>query len=425
MRRTTQPGRAGAGGARWRVLAIAMAGAAVALAGCQLPARLGQASQVVAVTGRCDSSAVVEVGAAVPLSGALAPVGQAELTGLELGVHQVNDGGGVLASHRCLELVYKDDESNAAVDDQALLDLVNQERVAMVVGPFLALNLAGDRAQLGSLGTTATTFSAVAAAFHPNGYPYTFPLGPSASVEGRVLAAFAGRQKWRRIAVLDSGSAASTEAAAAFASAAQRTHATVRRTAGAVDSGASARAALGTVRTSRPDVLVVFDDGSTLAPVLVARHELGWEVPVLGASTADVPSLPPGDLAGVDMLEPSALSVAGGVPPSLASLRTKLRTALGGRALRGSLAPYGQGYDAIEMFANAVTGVNADDPGSLRTYLENANYQGVLGSYAYSAGLHGGFDGGDETVVPLGSLVDGVFVTHHRRATSSERPPPA
>ena len=75
---------------------------------------------------------------------------------------RVNAAGGVLTAHRCLELLYKDDRSDPAVDNQALLDLVNQEKVSFLAGPFLALENPANLDHIGALGTTAASYSALA-----------------------------------------------------------------------------------------------------------------------------------------------------------------------------------------------------------------------------------------------------------------------
>jgi hypothetical protein len=85
--------------------------------------------------------------------------------------------------------------------------------------------------------------------------------------------------------------------------------------------------------------------------------------------------------------------------------------------LQGVLTPYAQGYDTIAMFAGAVSGVNADDPGSLRTYLENANYQGILGAYNFTSGSHAGLDVSQESLVPLDALSNGIFIRPRTHGT--------
>jgi ABC-type branched-subunit amino acid transport system substrate-binding protein len=177
-----------------------------------------------------------------------------------------------------------------------------------------------------------------------------------------------------------------------------------------VDSQATASSALAGVRSTHPDVLVVFDDGSTLAPLLTVRRTIGWSVPIIASTGATVPVLSSSELAGVEVVAPSALEVTHSLPSALASFRARVLHALHHHSVPGTLTPYAQGYDSIMMFAGAVNGVDADDPGSLRTYLENANYDGILGSYNFTSTAHSGLGGSQETLLPLDALSNGVFI---------------
>jgi len=306
--------------------------------------------------------------------------------------------------------MYKDDSSDPAVDDQALLDLVNQERVSLVVGPFLAIGDQSDRAHLGSLGVTAMSFSSVDNTFEPRSYPYTFPVGSSVSSQSAVLATYAKRHHWQRVTAVSSGSVTSLQGVADFIAATRGTGINVISPSGFVDSPATASSVLAGVRSTHSEALVVFDDGSTLAPLLTARRATGSSIPIIASTEAVLRELPPSELAGVDVAVPSVLEANRSIPSGIALFRAKVLGALHQSELRDALTPYAQAYDSITMFAGAVNGENADDPGSLRTFLENANYQGILGSYNFTSVAHSGIDASQETLLPLDSLSDGIFV---------------
>lgn len=387
---------------------VALAVVALVATGCHTPSRLGVSTTVVGVSGRCDTSSVVSVGAALPLSGAGSAVGRAELLGLELGVSAVNRGGGVLSSHRCLLLLYKDDRSNPAVDSQAMLDLVYREHVSLVVGGFPAAGSPGNPTRLGALGVTAASFSAAGETFAPNRYPDMYPMVPSVVAQAQVLATEAKRLHLLRVAVVRSSSPVAAEGSTAFVHAARAEGITVTAAPRIADSRDSAMSSLRALRATGPTGLIVFDTGPTLTPLLAARHAMGWPVPVL-ASTGDVPALPAALRRGTDVVVPQAMVVSRGVPSGLASFRATLVHALRHSELRVPMTPYAQAYDAIEMFAGAANGVDAYDAGSVGTYLENANFEGLLGSYNYTSSEHEGLGESQITLAPLSSLSDGLF----------------
>jgi ABC-type branched-subunit amino acid transport system substrate-binding protein len=392
---------------------VVLAVAALVLTSCHTAPRLGVPTTVYRVEGRCDTSAVVEVGASLPLSGSDSAAGRAQLLGLELGVNEVNAAGGVLTAHRCLELLYKDNRSDPAVDDQALLDLVNQEKVSFLTGPFLAPEDPANLDHIGALGTTAASYTALDATFKPSVFPNTFPISSSPADQASVLVAAAKRLHLHRVALVRSSSAVAAEGSTAFRTDAGSAGLTVTTKTFVVDSRAGATSAWSDLEAVHPSAVVVFDSGSTLAPLLTARRAAGSTLPVL-ASAQSVPA-PSTATNGVRVLVPKSLVVSRHVPVSLESFRVRVLGALHQSRLDGPITPYAQGYDSLELFASAANGVDAYDPGSVRTFIENANFEGLLGTYNYTSGQHQGLAPSQLTVAPVDSLSNGLYVV----ATSS------
>jgi branched-chain amino acid transport system substrate-binding protein len=388
---------------------VGVALAAMVLTGCHTAPRLGVPTTVYPVEGHCDTSAVVEVGASLPLSGSDGADGHAQLLGLELAVNEVNATGGVLTAHRCLELLYKDNRSDPAVDNQALLDLVNQEKVSFLVGPLLALDNPANLDHIGALGTTAASYPALAVTFKPSEFPNTFPIASSMADQASVLVTAAKRQHLDRIALVRSSSEVAAEGATAFRRDARSAGLTVTATTFVVDSRAAAPSAWRDLGAGHPSAVVVFDTGSTLAALLTARRGAGSTLPVL-ASARGAPVLPTAAVNGVQVIVSKSLVVSHHVPVSLESFRARVLRTLHQARLGGPITPYAQGYDALQLFASAANGVNAYDPGSIRTFIENANFEGLLGTYDYTSSDHEGLAASQLTLAPLDALSDGLYV---------------
>jgi ABC-type branched-subunit amino acid transport system substrate-binding protein len=388
---------------------LGVATAALVLTACHTAPRLGVPTTVYPVEGHCDTSAVVPVGASLPLSGSDSVAGHAQLLGLELAVNEVNAAGGVLTAHRCLEFLYKDNRSDPAVDNQALLDLVNQEKVSFLTGPFLAPETPANVDHIGALGTTAASYSVLAATFEPGQFPNTFPIASSLANQASVLVASAKRQHLDHVALVRSSSQVAAEGTTAFRNEARSAGLKVTSTTFVVDSRAAARSAWADIKAKHPSGVVVFDSGSTLAPLLAARRNAEATLPVL-ASTQRVPVLPTATVDGVQVVVPKSLVASRRAPVSLAAFRARVLRALHQARLGGPITPYAQGYDAIQLFASAASGVNAYDPGSIRTFIENANFEGLLGTYNYTSSHHEGLPASQFTVAPLNSLSDGLYV---------------
>jgi ABC-type branched-subunit amino acid transport system substrate-binding protein len=388
---------------------VGVAMAAAVLTGCHTAPRLGVPTTVYPVEGHCDNSAVVEVGASLPLSGSDRVAGRAQLLGLELGINRVNDAGGVLTAHRCLELLYKDDRSDPAVDNQALLDLVNREKVSFLVGPFLTLENPANRDHIGALGTAAASYSSLAVTFKPSEFPNTFPIASSMADQASVLVAAAKRQHLHHIALVRSSSEVAAEGTTAFRRAARSAGLTVTPTTFVVDTRIEASSAWSDLRAGHPSAVVVFDSGSTLTPLLAARRSAGSALPIL-ASMQGAPVSPTAALNGVQVIVAKSLVVSRHVPTKLESFRTRVLRALHQVRLGGPITPYAQGDDALQLFASAANGVNASDSASIRTFIENANFEGLLGTYAYTSSDHEGLAASQLAVAPLDSLSNGLFV---------------
>ena len=87
-----------------------------------------------AVTPVAEAQPPIRIGATLAQTGGLAPLGQNLLRGYQLCVKHLNDKGGVLG--RKLELVIYDDGSDPATAVRLYEQLIAQDKVDLVLGPF-------------------------------------------------------------------------------------------------------------------------------------------------------------------------------------------------------------------------------------------------------------------------------------------------
>jgi ABC-type branched-subunit amino acid transport system substrate-binding protein len=389
------------------MLGVAIAGAA--LTACNTNDN-AVATTVVAPPPGCDTSRVVPVGASLDLSGPGAALGHEYLIGLEVGIAKVNAANGVPPHNSCFELMYKDNRGDPAVDTEAILNLVENEKVGIVVSSFLGSATAG---YLGQLGVPEVSLSTLQGTFEPTGFPNTYPMTASMESQAFVIGRALKKDSVTSVGLVVTDDVASRQGAAHLDSLASSDGFSITGRATVAPSGAGASAALAQVRATHPKVLVVLDDSGAVASVLSARGSLGWTVPVIAGPTATQAgalSRIGGDPKGVSVAVPKGV-VEGSGPASVLSLgfRTRLLSHLGTSTLRGSIIPYAQTYDAMAMMANAAIGALGTTATDVTTFLQNANYQGVLASYSYTAGAHTGIPASDQTVVSLNTLSNGLF----------------
>jgi len=400
----------------WRA-AIAASLLIGVLSACTLQKQYGVPTHTVPVKGNCDTSRIDEVGAALPLSGPEAALGREYLTGVKLAVFHTNDTHGILSKHTCLELLYKNIDDNVHVGDRAVLDLVNSEIVTFLVAPFQSSVIKFTGSDLGQSGVPNTTFSSLNQTRVRNNYPMTFPTQPDSSVQATVLASYAHEQHWSAVAVAALSDPAGEQGLSEFKSDFARNGGSVVRSVMIPRTGEVNTSALSSLKEAKPQALVVIGDTLQVGKVLVARQQLGWSVPTLttavAADQAVVSKLSSAGKSGVFLLVPKAVvlpaKAKGPSDPSMISFVKQLKQYLHVSTLRGSIIPYAEAYDGTLMLAAAANSINSVAPANIQTYLENANYQGLLASYNYTSARHTGVAPRQLTVAPLDTLSDGFF----------------
>jgi len=394
------------------LVALGVVGA-LCLSACSVRKQYGVATTVVSPKGTCDSSRIVEIGAALDLSGPQASLGREYLAGVRMAVAQVNQSGGVLKNHRCLELLYKNTEGSPKIADKAVLDLVNNEVVAFLVAPFGASEVTSSGADLGLAGVPTVSVSSLDTTTRTKPYPQMFPVTPPESVLAHAAISYARSRHWTSVAAVGEDNPAGAEGVADFSSDAAKAGLIVTGTAHGADIGSE----LQTLQGGNPQGLFVAGDDLGVGAILSARQSSGWNVPVVAgpvaADAAVVGELGSAGAAGVSVVAPKALVVSGanGVPsdPTMVAFLAALRRQEGSSAFNGSVGPYAQAYDGIELLAYVGTSINSVHPGDIRTFIENANYQGLLANYNYTSGAHIGVDTSQVKVVALSSLSGGLF----------------
>ncbi|MCC6227399.1 MAG: amino acid ABC transporter substrate-binding protein, partial [Microthrixaceae bacterium] len=89
-----------------------------------------------ATASPCDDSDQLRIGVSNTLTGPSAEIGEITLQGFELASQELNSAGGVLG--RCVELVVKDDGGEPTKAAQVMRQLVDEDEVEAVLGPFLS-----------------------------------------------------------------------------------------------------------------------------------------------------------------------------------------------------------------------------------------------------------------------------------------------
>jgi hypothetical protein len=289
--------------------------------------------------------------------------------------------------------------------------------VAFVIGPFGSAEVQHTGADLGLAGIPSVSMSSLDSTTKPKAYPQLFPVTPPQSSLAQTAVSYARAQPWSSVAVIGEDNPAGAEGVADFTADARKAGLTV---AGSTH-GSDIASEIQTLQGSSPQGLYVAGDDLGIGAILQARSSSGWTVPVVAPpEAADSSIVSSGSLSGVSVIAPKALVVSGanGTPadPSMVAFLTQLRQTDGAPAFAGSVQAYAEAYDGIQLLAYVSTSVNSIHPGDVRTFIENADYQGLLASYGYTSAAHTGVTASQLQVVPLSSLSGGLF---HVAATGS------
>ncbi len=401
---------------RWRAV-VAVCSLVALLSACTLQKHYGVSTHTLPVTGNCNTSRITEVGAALPLSGPEGMLGNQYLTGVKLAVSQTNNTHGILTKNNCLELLYKNTDDNVHVGDQAVLDLVNGEVVTFLIAPFQSSVIQFTGSDLGLSGIPNTTFSSLNETRVRNNYPMTFPTQPDSSVQASVLAAYANKQRWTTAAVASLGDPAGKQAAEEFKKDFAKHGGRVVGSVTIRPGRSFSASDLSPLQADKPQVLIVIGDTLRVGQPLIARQKLGWTVPTLATAYASdqavVSKLTPEGKNGVFILVPDRVvlpaKAKGPSDPSMVGFLKRLKSFLHVSTLSGSIIPYAESYDGTMMLATAANSINSTAPANIQTYLENANYQGLLAAYNYTSTRHTGVSASELTLAALTTLSDGFF----------------
>ena len=401
------------------VIACALASAALTLSACASKRQFGVPTSVDPVAGNCDTSRNVEIGATLDLSGPGGAQGREYLTGLRLALKSVNNTQGILKNHSCLELLYKDDKGDPRIANRAVLDLVNDEVVNLLVGPEQSQAVRTSGADLGLAGVPTTDVSTLdeIRASSPS-WPMMFPTSASQATVAKVIAAYAKRQGWSSVAVAAANDPAGLQGLADLKSALGGEGIAVASSIRVPATGGDVSSAVEGLKAVSPSGLVFTGDAAEAAgAVLRARAASGWDIPLIGAPQLADPvalsDLPSGAQSGVTVVVPAAVVLYAGQSQPQDPSMVHFLTALGHEVanLTGSVVPYAEAYDGLAMLAYATNSASSVNAGNVRTFLENANYQGLLASYGYTSSRHSGAAADQLIAAPLGTLSGGLFHT--------------
>jgi branched-chain amino acid transport system substrate-binding protein len=322
----------------------------------------------------------VRVGAVVSRTGAAASYGQKVERGLELAAERANSSAGLFG--RRARLIFRDDGTRPEEGARAALELIEHERVSVVIGAvssavsFAVAKVCEERRTVMLSPTASAPGLAEAGEF-------VFRIFPSDTLEGRSMADFARDLGLRRLAVFAVANEWGRGLAEVFSEQLARSPdgATSRfdfpeGDLGAMDTAIAAAKAFGA------DGLFVVAYASDTAEIVKRARAAGIAAVILGTSTvtSEVARLA-GD-AAENLVFPLPGFDTDSTEPSVADFVEAYRARFGEPPDTWSA----HGYDALNVVLSAIERAGSTDADEVRrALLATDDYRGAAGRTAFDA----------------------------------------
>lgn len=316
---------------------------------------------------------ILSIGVFLPLKGAGQASGEAALNGLAMAAEEVNASGGVIG--QAIRLVVRDTRSEPERSVKAVRDLVEEDKVAALVGGFSAGSVEAAVAADES-GVPLIALGSTMPGVRLN-EPGVFRICQRDFLSGRVMAKFAATLGSKRALVLyEPSSEYSKTLALAFGKQFKRKQGTRILGEPFAEGTTDFTKHIENIRKANPDVVYLPVSGDMAAAIITKAREAGIAVPFLGTAMWDSPEFVASTgAAGENCYFPGKFNPEGGSGSA--------KVFLAGYSQKHSespSAPAALGYDALAILANAIRTAGTTDALKLREALDSTrNFPGLTG----------------------------------------------
>ncbi|HVQ35364.1 MAG TPA: ABC transporter substrate-binding protein [Candidatus Bathyarchaeia archaeon] len=322
----------------------------------------------------------MRIGAIVSRSGAAVEYGERVARGFDLAVEEINARGGV--DGRRLELVYRDDSTNGDMGLSAAKDLVETERIGVVLGPVsstVMLRVAPycERQRVLLLSPSASAPQITDAG------EYIFRAYPSDVLEGASMAEFARDLGLDRVGILAVDNEYGSSLSRVFEGRFQDAGGTIALVRTFVEGDATSRStAVQGMTASAPRGIYLAAYGGDVAAVLALLRSSGLRPLVLGTSAVTADIIRQAGTAAENAVFPSASFDSDAEDPAARRFVDAYRA-------RYQDAPdvyAAHAYDAVQVLVEAARSAGTWRPDDLRkALLKIDNHDGASGRMAFDA----------------------------------------
>lgn len=356
------------------------------------------------------------LGGVTALTGPQATFGEGARLGASLAVKEINGRGGLLG--RQLEIVYRDDEANPTKAVQVVQELISNQGVRAIVGPINtpnALAVAPVVTESNVLNLQITTGTATV---DPLKYPTIFRPQYYASQEAELMVQYAAQARgYKKLGILADSTGYGQGGAAELKPRAGSRGLEIVAEEKYNPGDADMTGQVGRMLNSGAEGILAWGLGNDLAQAARALDKLGSRVPMIGASGITT--------VGFRQLAGEAGRGHLGIYSKRFSRSDSASADARSREFIEKLdAEYGPSwtaqtivsapwYEAVYLYAEAVTRAGTDDSAKVRQALEGLKdfpSNGIYTSYSFGSDLRNGFQADDLTLVFAAEEQHGVYL---------------
>ena len=349
------------------------------------------------LAGTASAQEPVRVGWLSSLTGPLSSAAIAENQGVVFAVEEINRAGGILG--RKVELLTRDTAGDPVKAVNLAQQLVFADKVQFVIGPVNSGEALATIPVLARAGIPNIVIGSLDELINPARYPLAFrTINTNSQWVASANAYALDVLKRRKVAIIGDTSGYGTASSKAAAALLEKAGVTPVYSVLVDANKTDLTDEMTKARAAGADVVMPWSAATGLcARILNTRGDMGWDVPVVGHPA--LMALPIKALLNKPSYWDNTFAAGyvsttyrdGKLPERTQALMDAVRPGLGGE-IGFTFWWVALGYDSMKLIAYAATQANSFEPQKVREVLERTTgYQGVYGTYAWSATEHNGF----------------------------------
>lgn len=362
------------------------------------------ATPVASTATTAGSTTPIKIGQILPLTGAVAAPAVGCLAAVKEEVAYINANGGV--NGRQIDLIIEDDKSDVNSAVAAMTKMIEQSKVAAVLGPFDAFGASAARVVAEKAGMVDILNAPPSLEDIKNTtFKWSFQAAAGADVCAAAELALLKAEGYKNVLAIGDNLTFDQETLGLVKQGAQALGITITAMSDTwgleeTDTGPIVAKIAAAAKNSKPDALLILCNVVHAPGIQKGLRALGIEQQIVGSSAAASPALfmqGPEAAEGMIVVGPgitNAMALPDGYPGKADMVAFATRYQAATKQPADFFA--GVAYDALHQLVDAMKIAGADDPAKARDAIEGLkNWQGMQGIYNYTptdhVGIHGGY----------------------------------